>query len=170
MKKTIVIVILAVYIASIAVVNFFGLEIKVFDGITYVDQILCESITVQNQNPVTIEPKQVLGDKPLFIFEFTPSADGLGYTTDDESIIHNPNAVQINYEVFPHLADETGVQFEFDAEAAEGVVVFHELSRTFVFLQPNRIITITIKAIDGSNKSTTIAIMGTIPQNTNSTN
>ena len=170
MKKTIVIVILAVYIASIAVVNFFGLEIKVFDGITYVEDILCESITVQNQNPVTLEPKQMLGDKPLFMFEFTPSADGFGYTTDDESIIRNPNAVQINYEVFPHLADETGVQFEYDKEANEGVVVFHELSRTFVFLQPNRMITITIKATDGSNVSTTIAIMGTIPQNTNSTN
>ena len=170
MKKTIVIVILVVYIASIAVVNFFGLEIKVFDGITYVEDILCETITVQNQNPVTLEPKQILGDKKLFMFEFIPSEDGLGYTTDDESIIRNPNAVQINYEVFPHLADETGVQFEYDKEAMEGVVVFHELSRTFVFLQPNRIITITIKATDGSNKSTQIAIMGTIPQNTNSTN
>ena len=170
MKKTIVIVILVVYIASIAVVNFFGLEIKVFDGITYVENIICNTITVQNQNPVTLEHKQILGDKKLFMFEFIPSEDGLGYTTDDESIIRNPNAVQINYEVFPHLADETGVQFEYDKEAMEGVVVFHELSRTFVFLQPNRMITITIKATDGSNASTTIAIMGTIPQNTNSTN
>ena len=56
MKKTMVIVILAVYIASIAVVNFFGLEIKQFDGITYVSDIICSSITVQNETPVTIEP------------------------------------------------------------------------------------------------------------------
>ena len=33
MKKTMVIIILVVFIASIAVVNFFGLEIKQFDGI-----------------------------------------------------------------------------------------------------------------------------------------
>ena len=50
-----------------------------------------------------------------------------------------------------------------------GVVVFHEISRTFVFLQPNRAITVTIKAIDGSNKSTQIVIMGKIPKNTDST-
>ena len=164
MKKTIVIVILVVYIASIAVVNFFGLEIKVFDGITYVDTIMCDSITVQNQKPVTLEPSQSLGGKPLFMFDFIPAPEGDPYTTDDESIVQNPNAVQLNYEVFPHLADKTGVTYEFDASANEGVVVFHELSKTFVFLEPNHIITVTIKAIDGSNKSTQVAIMGRIPK------
>ena len=49
MKKTIVIVIILIYIASIAVVNFFGLEVKVFDGITYVESIQCNSITVHNE-------------------------------------------------------------------------------------------------------------------------
>ena len=166
MKKTLVIIILVVYVASIAVVNFFGLEIKVFDGITYVSDIQCNSITVQNQNPVTVESRQDLGGKKLFVFDFIPAPADAPYTTEDESIVSNPNAVQINYEIFPHLADETGVQFEYDKAAMEGVVVFHELSRTFVFLQPNRAITLTIKAIDGSNKSTQIVIMGRIPKNT----
>ena len=164
MKKTIIIIILVVYIASIAVVNFFGLEIKVFDGITYVDNIECSTITVQNENPVTLEAKQQLHGHPLFIFDFIPASEDNPYTTEDESIISNPNAVQINYEVFPHLADETGVKFEYDLNAAEGVVVFHEISRTFVFLKPNKIITITIRSTDGSNKSTQIQVMGRIPK------
>ena len=42
MKKTIVIVILVVYIASIAVVNFFGLKIKEFEGVEYVEEIRCD--------------------------------------------------------------------------------------------------------------------------------
>ena len=166
MKKAILIIILVVYIASIAVVNFFGLDIKVFDSVTYVDEILCESITVQNQNPVTLPPKQSLGGNPLFIFDFVPSPVDKPYTTEDESVITNPNAVHINYEVFPHTADEGGVAFEYDKEAMAGVVIFHELSRTFVFLQPNRAITVTIKAIDGSGKSTQIVIMGRIQKNT----
>ena len=161
MKKVIVIVILVVYLASIAVVNFFGLEIKLFDGIKYVESIQCNTITVQNENPVTLEPTQTLnGNVPLFIFDFIPAPEGTVYTTEDESIVNNPNAVQINYEVFPHLADESGVEFIFDKDALEGVVVFHEMSRTFVFLQDMRLITVTIKAIDGSNKSTTIKILG----------
>ena len=164
MKKTIVIIILLIYIASIAVVNFFGLEVKVFDGITYVESIQCNTITLRNENPVTLSPKQTLGGKPLFIFDFVPAPEDQPYSDDDESIITNPNAIQINYEVLPHLADETGVKFEYDTEAMEGAVVFHELSHTFVFLKPNKVITITMKATDGSNKSKQICIMGRIPK------
>ena len=165
MNKTLIIIILVVYIASIAIVNFFGLEIKVFDGITYVESIECATITVQNENPVTLEPKQQLHGKPLFVFEFIPAPEDAPYTTEDESIITNPNAVQINYEVFPHLADETSVKFEYDLNAAEGVVVFHEVSKTFVFLKPNKIITITVRSTDGSNKSTQIQVVGRVPNN-----
>ena len=165
MKKTIVIVIILIYIASIAVVNFFGLEVKVFDGITYVESIQCNSITVHNENSVTLSPSQELQGKPLFIFEYIPADEENPYTTDAESIVNNPNVIQINYEVLPHVADEADVVFEYDMEAMDGVVYYHELSRTFVFLKPNKIITITIKATDGSNKSTQIAIMGRVPKN-----
>ena len=168
MKKTIVIILLVVYIASIAVVNFFGLEIKIFDGITYVTDIRCNSVTVQNETPVTLESKQVLNGKQWFVFDFIPAGEGNVYTGDAESIINNPNAVQINYEVLPHLADEQGVRFEYDAETNADAVVFHELSRTFVFLKPNRAITVTIRATDGSNVSTQIVLMGRVPKETNS--
>lgn len=167
MKKTIVIILLVVYLASIAVVNFFGLEVKVFDGITYVEGIQCNSITVQNESPVTVESQQMLGDKPLFIFDFIPADEDNPYTADAESIINNPNAVKINYEVLPHLANETSVKFEYDKETNEGAVVFHELSRTFVFLKPNRAITVTIRATDGSNVCTQIVLMGRVPKDSN---
>jgi hypothetical protein len=168
MKKTIVIILLVVYIASIAVVNFFGLEVKVFDGVTYVADIKCNTITVHNETPITVESKQMLGGKPLFIFDFIPADEENPYTAEAESIINNPNAVQINYEVLPHLANETSVKFEYDKETNEGSVVFHELSRTFVFLKPNRAITVTIRATDGSNVSTQIVLMGRIPKDSNS--
>ena len=158
MKKTLVIVILGVYIASIAIVNFFGLEVKVFDGVTYVEEIQCTSVTVQNENPVTLEPEYYIKDVPVFVFDFIPPPDGSNYTDSDESILANPNAVQINYEVLPHLADNTDVKFVFDANAKG--IVFHEASRTFIFLEANKIFTITLKSTDGSNKSTDIKIMG----------
>ncbi len=160
MKKTMVIIILVVFIASIAVVNFFGLEIKVFDGITYVEKIECNTITIQNENPVTLTPvRQLSNGAYLFSFDFIPSADG-EYTIDEESILKNPNAVQINYEVFPHVADETGVVFEYDQSS--NIAVFHELSRTFTILKPNKIFTVTIRSTDGSNKSTTISIIASL--------
>lgn len=168
MKKTLVIIILVIYIASIAVVNFFGLEIKVFDGTTYVESIACNTVTLQSENPIELTPSRYRGtnnDIPLFIFDFTPAPDGESYTADAESIVTNPNAVQVNYEVLPHLADNTEVKFEFDEAAMDGFAVFHELSKTFIFLKPNKLFNVTIRSTDGSNKSTTISIMGRIPNN-----
>ncbi len=163
MKKTIVIIIMAVYIASIAIVNFFGLEVGIFDGIDYVERIFCNTVTLHNENSLELEPITYSGNDPLFEFDFIPAPEGKEYTEDDESILTNPNRIQLNYEVEPHLADETGVSFVFDEAAASGFVVYHETSRTFIFLKPN-LFTVTIKAVDGSNVSIQVSIRGVIPK------
>ena len=167
MKKTIVIVILVVYIASIAVVNFFGLQIKEFDGVEYVQEIKCNSITVLNENPKTYgeyiaEKEETEGEEeetepegvevyPEFRFEFIAGK----YTKDPESLANNPNAVRIDYEVLPHLADESQVTFVFEEK---NYVHFDEATKTFVFLRNNRSITVKIVATDGPNVSKTIVI------------
>ena len=167
MKKTIVVIILAVYIASIAIVNFFGLQVKVFDGKTYVTGIQCDTVILRNEKSQELYPITYLGadgEIPLFEFTFTPKADGTDYTDDPDSIVSNPNAIELNYVVFPHLADEPGVKFEYDEASMAGVAVFSENSRTLIFLKPGKIFTITIRSTDGSDISTTVAIRGKISQ------
>ena len=157
MKKTIVIVILVVYIASIAVVNFFGLAIKEFDGVEYVEEIKCNSITVMNENPKTYGEHQFPADKvpedgiPEYWFNFI---DG-DYDKTPESLASNPNAVRIDYEVLPHTADGSKVDFIFEER---NYVYFDEETRTFVFLKNNRSLVVTIVSTDGSNVKTTIEI------------
>lgn len=162
MKKTIVIVILVVYIASIAVVNFFGLKIKEFDHVEYVSEIKCESITVLNETPVTVGVYGVAKDpvtkEDIFEFRF-PFTKG-DYTTDPASLASNPNVVRINYEVLPHLADDSQIAFEFDREGLADIVYFDEETQTFVFLKRLKRIEVTIKATDGSNVKTRLKIMG----------
>ena len=155
MKKAIVIVILVVYIASIAVVNFFGLKIKEFDHVEYVQEIKCESITVLNENPVTYTAKKLPPDVeiPEFYFKFTKGAEA--YTKDPESLAANPNVVRLNYEVLPHLADDTKITFLFEENEN---VYFDEATKTFVFLKAKRSIIVTILATDGSNIQTQIKI------------
>ena len=71
MKKTIIIVILVVYIASIAVVNFFGLAMKEFDGVEYVQEIKCNGVTVLNENPKSYGIDKINDDGlPEYRFEF----------------------------------------------------------------------------------------------------
>ena len=55
MKKTIIVIILAVYIASIAVVNFFGLEIKTFDSETYISFIDVVDVSHLGMDGMSIE-------------------------------------------------------------------------------------------------------------------
>lgn len=157
MKKTIVIVILVVYIASIAVVNFFGLKIKEFDGVEYVQEIKCNSITVLSEDPKTYGPygEAAEGGNTEFRFQFIEAPEGEKYTKDPESLAKNPNVVSINYDVIPHLADDSKVEFIFEEES---YVHFDEATKTFVFLKVNRSVTVTIRATDGSNVSTTIEI------------
>ncbi len=164
MKKIVVVIIMAVYIASIAIVNFFGLEIGIFDGIDYVESIQVSTVTLHNEESIDLVPEAYPGGVPLFIFDFIPAPEGKEYTSEDESILTNPNRLQINYEVLPHLADDAEVRFEFDEAAMAGFVVYHETSRTFIFLKPSKIFTITVKAMDGSNESTQVSIMGMLPQ------
>ena len=159
MKKTIVVIILAVYIASIAIVNLFGLEVRIFDGITYVSNIQCDTVTFHGDNSKEIYPAYLAGkeyDIPVFEFDFIPADENDPYTLDN--LDTNPNVIQINYEVMPHRADVREVRFEYDADA--GVAVYHELSGSFIFLKPDVALTITIRAIDGSNVSTKIRIEG----------
>ena len=159
MKKTIVVIILAVYIASIAIVNLFGLEVRIFDGITYVSSIQCDTVIFHGDNSKVLYPTQYAGkdgNLPVFEFAFIAADENNPYTLDN--LNDNPNIIQINYEVMPHLADAQEVKFEYDAEA--GVAVYHELSGSFIFLKPDVSLTITIRAIDGSNVSTQIRIKG----------
>ena len=167
MKKTIVIIILAVYVASIAIVNFFGLQIRIFDGVTYVSNIQCDTVIFHGDNSKVLTPSQYTGknkNTPQFVFDFIPAPEGVTYTSDPDNLMNNPNVIQINYEVMPHLADAANVRFEYDEEA--GIAVYHELSGSFIFLKPNRSLTVTIRATDGSNVSTNIIIKGSMAQAT----
>ena len=164
MKKTIVVIILAVYVASIAIVNLFGLEVRIFDGTTYVSNIQCDTVTFQGENSKVLYPVQYAGkdgDIPVFEFNFIPADENNPYTL--ENLDNNPNVVTINYELIPHLSDSklNAVKFEYDEDA--GVAVFHnfqDIMQSFVFLKPDVALTITIRAIDGYNTSTQIRIKG----------
>ena len=160
MKKTLIIIISLVYIASIVVVNFFGLEIKVFDGVTYVEKISCADVKLLHEIPITIEPTYFAsyGETPWFVFDFVPNANGTEYTDDPTSVQTNPNAVHVEYEIFPHTANERSVDFIFDKDAYANRVIFDDLKNTFIFLKPKTSVLVTMKSKDGSNKSTSFYI------------
>ncbi len=165
-----IVVIFARIIISIFFIAFFFevfkediIEVSEED-IIYVGSIQCDSIALYDGDSTEILPNLYIDDVPHFVFDFIPPADGNEYTADDESILINPNIIQLNFDVLPHLADKTEVRFEFDESDKENVV-YHEESQSFVFLKAGEYFKITIRAVDGSNVSTQVSIKGEIPKN-----
>lgn len=161
MKKTILFFILVIFVASIAVVNLFGLQAAVHDGTNYVTGIKCETITLLDGENKPIEPYAYYkGGIPVFVFEFKYLPNDEEYTTDEASLAKNPNVIQLNVEVLPHNADNPALTYLYDEESYEGDLVFSEEHGAFVVLTSTRLFFVTIKSTDGSNVSTTIGFIG----------
>ena len=165
MKKTVVVIILVVYLASIAVVNFFGLEIKQYDGETYVGSIdVSDVIFLGNGNKHLSQ--DIMSDGSLYyVFDYIPPADGdVEYSKDD---LENRNMVRLDF----ILTSEEGQILSYDDGRIDyiysedsGVAFFHDGTGSFVFLKPNQLFTITLKATDGHGAKTQVTIMAAYPQ------
>ncbi len=95
MKKAVIVIIVLIYIASIALVSFFGLQFKVFEEVIPVERI---EITNEEQ-----KHSEEHGDYLVIYPE------------------NGERSVRINYHVYPENASNTNVDFAYDGD--EGVTV-----------------------------------------------
>ena len=129
MKKSVVILIAIIYIASIALVSFFGLQFKTFDEIVYTT-----SVELLNEDIKTDKN----GGKYVVI---RPDENG-------------ERKYQILYRVYPDNATDSGVSFVYDKQKTSvsidenGVVTFTKKGA----------VTIQILTKDGSGASATLTI------------
>ena len=129
MKKSVVIIIALIYIASIALVSFFGLQFKVFEEVIPVERV---EITNEGQKFV----------------------DSIG-----DYIVISPNEkgerrFKIDYHVYPDNASNTEVDFAY--EEIEGVTV--DEYGVVTFTNPG-VLKVRVIAKDGSNAEDTITII-----------
>ncbi len=100
MKKTVIIAIFLVYLASIVIVQLFGIPTTVPQGGAYIDGIEITGIELSNpaegQNTEIRSNVQADG-RMMYGFYYV---DG-EYTTDEESLKNNPNRIKINYILEP---------------------------------------------------------------------
>ena len=129
MKKSVIILIAIIYVASIAVVSFFGLKYKVFE-----EEIFVEEIRILNEG---LKEKEKWGK----------------YV----AIPKNENGewrYQIQYRVLPDDATNKKVKFAYDQQSNatvtdDGIVTLYELG----------MVTVEIIPLDGSDVSTKITII-----------
>ncbi|MBO7341049.1 MAG: hypothetical protein J6U87_00030 [Clostridia bacterium] len=125
MKKSVVILIALIFIASVVAVSFFGLQFKTFDEIVYV-----ESIEILNED---VE----LDDTGMPFVVVFPDANGV-------------RQYQIKWRVHPDNATDDGVSFAYDSQG--GAVTIDE--NGVVTFQTRGGVTVQIIAKDGSAKTT----------------
>ncbi len=131
MKKSVIILIAIIYLASVALVSFYGLQPKLFDEVVYVDRI-----EFLNED---IKPKD---DGTLYAVIRGADSDGLW-------------RYQIEYRAYPDNATDKTVDYtilspqpnvEIDEET--GLVTFKKRG----------VVTIMLKPRDGSDVSVTLEI------------
>lgn len=136
MKKSVVILIAIIYVASIALVSFFGLQFKVFEEVIPVERI---EITNPGQKENATLGNYVMVD-----------ADGKSEVR-----------YQIDYHVYPENATNTKVDFSFDATPTgcaeideNGVVIFKDFEKGKYYT-----VKVYVVATDGSNAEDTITVI-----------
>ena len=159
MKKTVVVIILAIFIASVVIVNFFGLEIKQYEGETYVGSIEVSDMLFLGDNNTPLVPQLMADGSFYYVFDYVPPKEGTEYSMDDPD---NRNMVRLDF----ILVSEDGQTLPYDDgrisyiySTDSGVAFFHDGTGSFVFLKPNQLFTITLKATDGHGAKTRVTVM-----------
>lgn len=129
MKKSVVIIIALIYVASIALVSFFGLQFKVFEEVIPVERV---EITNEGQ-----KYSESLGDY-IVIY---PNEKG-------------ERRVKIDYHVYPNEATNTAVDFAYEEVDYATVDEYGVVT----FTTPG-VLKVRVIAKDGSNAEDTILIV-----------
>lgn len=135
MKKSVLVLIMVIYVASIVVIGFFGVRVGTFNVTQYVDQI-----ELTNEE-VVYDPN---GVEKYILIQFAPYNEGE----------NNPNFVQLYYKVIPEDATYRNVTFEH-AENDKATV---NSIGTVVFTGRTTL-TIYITSTDGTNVRTKIKVV-----------
>ena len=130
MKKSVIVLIALIYVASIALVSFFGLQFKVFEEVIPVERI---EITNPDQK---YDPR--MGD----YYVLHPNANGEW-------------KYQIDYHVYPENASNVEVDFAYEEVPYASVDEYGVVT----FTKPNTSLKIRVIATDGSNAEDTILII-----------
>lgn len=145
MKKSTLIIILVIYVASIAAINFFGLSVKVYDKIINVTSIECIN---KDEEGVTVKDKEY---GKFITVDFVGEAD-------KETL--SGTKFQLRWHAYPDNATNKDVQFIYDKTDDRFEFFKDEFGREtglILFYKPAQLM-VTIMSADGTLKKIDINI------------
>lgn len=156
MKKTVIIAIFLVYLASILAIQFFGTPTTLPDSGAYITKITVNTDKLEVINRGSGDKTIYKAGSDLYWFWFLPSAEEGGYTTDEASLSANPNKVRIDLTLEPEDADKDYlmffVQHSGTAEKPYAVCRWEDEDLVLIFLQSD-LTTLTLKTTDANTET-----------------
>lgn len=153
MKKTVVLAIFIAYIASILIVQFFGLKVVEMQGNVYITDIEVSGFEFTNRdgidNPLYKTVIHLQDTKGNYMDKYAGYFYPGTYDSTPESLASNPNRVKISYKIIPYNASNQELSFAYDTASLDGVVYFDEETKEFIFLKP-RTVNVILSTLDGS--------------------
>ena len=149
MRKSVLVMILVIYIASILFIGFFGMEATLFNEKLYVEKIVITNETC-NDYSVHYLPNE---DLTYITFFYNDSYEG-----DWESGL-NPNTIILGFRVVPEDATNRAVAFSYDQNHEGGNPYGSVTDNGIVRFKRWGTITVTISALDGSSAKTRVAVV-----------
>lgn len=161
MKKTVILAIFLAYIASILIVQFFGLKVVEMKGTVYITNIEVSGFEFTNRDDIqdakyhkVIQLKDTSGKlQDQYAGYFVPGE----YDKTPDNLKNNPNRVKILYKIVPYNASNQQITFDYDTTTLDEIIYFDEETYEFVFLKP-RSISVVLTSRDGSVVRTQIGI------------
>ena len=132
MKKSVIILLLVIYISAIVFVNFFGMEFLSYDQVVYVERVEC------------INSDMVPHSSGEYIWTKITYTEGVTYT--------------IEHKVYPENATNNNVTYIYDEDNGIMTIDQYGIVR---FSKPKKRITdftIKIRSLDGKDRETTIML------------
>ena len=131
MKKTVIIAIVLIYLASILVVGFFGAQLEINNPVIYPDAMTLTGVAVDG-DPEGVATYGETDGMQYFTFYFTPAPEGEDYT--EENIQDNPNKVVPLISFDPENTTNQNFTVTVLSGAESDKVYLDEETNTIVFL------------------------------------
>lgn len=153
MKKGVIIAIIVAYIASILIVQFFGLKVIGVEGNVYITDVKIQGFEFTNRENITdaryheaIKLEDSSGKEEI---HYGGRFIAGNYDKSAESLAANPNRVKVLYDIHPYNATHQEVSFDYDDVSNTNAIYFDEETQEIVFLRP-KTVTFTLSTHDGS--------------------
>lgn len=152
MKKQTLLLIAVVYLASIVIVSVLGLKAVVFDPVVPVQRI----VILENSKDLTYRKEIIDGYEVITRIEVNFTTPGV----IDENGVSSGTFVQLEWRVLPDNATDKHVEFIYNKEktSVEFVKDANGNELGLILFKSKSFIDVTLRAADGSGKTTTVKI------------